>query len=59
MNTKTVFTIAIIMTAGLVISTTTTNIMNFAFADKSPQAECIKKQNQGFVGKEQGECLQN
>jgi hypothetical protein len=24
-----------------------------AYSEKSPQAECIKSQNQGFIGKEQ------
>jgi hypothetical protein len=27
--------------------------VNFAFAAKNPQAECINGQNQGFIGKEQ------
>jgi hypothetical protein len=30
-----------------------------AYSDKNPQAECIKGQNQGFIGKEQsGEAYQ-
>jgi hypothetical protein len=29
------------------------DLVNFAFAAKNPQAQCINEQNQGFIGKEQ------
>jgi hypothetical protein len=41
----------IIVASGLLISAT--NIVNPVFADKNPQAECIKGQNEGFIGREQ------
>ena len=30
-----------------------TNILHPVFADKNPQAECIKNQNEQFIGNEQ------
>jgi hypothetical protein len=41
----------IVVALGLLISAT--NIVNPVFADKNPQAECIKGQNEGFIGNEQ------
>ena len=41
----------IVVALGLLISAT--NIVYSVFADKNPQAECIKGQNEGFIGSEQ------
>ena len=41
----------IVVALGLLISAT--NIVYPVFADKNPQAECIKGQNEGFIGNEQ------
>ncbi|HSN95849.1 MAG TPA: hypothetical protein VLR10_01510 [Nitrososphaeraceae archaeon] len=38
----------IVVALGLRISAT--NIVYPVFADKNPQAECIKGQNEGFIG---------
>lgn len=29
------------------------NLVDFAYSEKNPQAECINGQNEGFIGKEQ------
>jgi hypothetical protein len=39
------------MAAGLLIAAS--DIVLPVFADKNPQAECIKGQNEAFIGKEQ------
>jgi hypothetical protein len=41
----------VIMAAGLLIAAS--DIVLPVFADKNPQAECIKGQNEAFIGKEQ------
>ena len=41
----------IVVASGLLISAT--DIIYPVFADKNPQAECIKGQNEGFIGNEQ------
>ena len=41
----------VMMAAGLLISAS--NIVLPVFTDKNPQAECIKGQNEAFLGKEQ------
>ena len=37
----------------MVVVVSATNIVHPVFADKNPQAECIKSQNEGFIGNEQ------
>jgi hypothetical protein len=41
----------LMMAAGLLISAS--NIVSPVFEDKNPQADCIKGQNEAFIGKEQ------
>lgn len=39
---------------------TAVDLVNFAFAAKNPQAQCINEQNQVFIGKEQkGDAYEN
>jgi hypothetical protein len=39
-------TLVIVLIAGI-------NLKDFAYSEKHPQAQCIKSQNEGFIGKEQ------
>jgi hypothetical protein len=50
LNKVTIFGILAIMIIG---TFTLVDLVNFAFAAKNPQAQCINEQNQGFIGKEQ------
>lgn len=50
LNKVTIFAILTIMAIGAL---TAVDFVNFAFAAKNPQAQCINEQNQGFIGKEQ------
>jgi hypothetical protein len=50
LNKVTIFGILTIMIIGTL---TVVDSVNFAFATKNPQAQCINEQNQGFIGKEQ------
>jgi hypothetical protein len=50
-NKVTIFGILAIMT--IMTFTVVVDLVNFAFAAKHPQAQCINGQNQGFIGKEQ------
>ena len=50
LNKVTIFAILAIMAIGTL---TAVDLVNFAFAAKNPQAQCINEQNQAFIGKEQ------
>jgi hypothetical protein len=50
LNKATIFGILTIM---IIATFTLVDSVNFAFADKNPQARCINEQNQAFIGKEQ------
>jgi hypothetical protein len=50
-NKVTIFGILAIMT--IMTFTVVVDLVNFAFAAKHPQAQCINGQNQGVIGKEQ------
>ena len=50
-DVKILFLISITILALVILSEG--NFLNFAFSEKNPQAECIKGQNEGFIGKEQ------
>jgi hypothetical protein len=50
LNKVTIFAILAIMAIGTL---TAVDLVNFAFAAKNPQAQCINGQNQAFIGKEQ------
>jgi hypothetical protein len=49
---KAIIFIAVVMALGLV-SVVAIITPDFAYSAKNPQAECIKGQNQGFIGNEQ------
>jgi hypothetical protein len=49
-NKVTIFGILAIMIIG---TFTIVDLVNFAFAAKNPQAQCINEQNELFIGKEQ------
>jgi hypothetical protein len=51
LNKVTIFGILAIVAIG---TFAVVDLVNFAFAAKHPQAQCINEQNQGFIGKEQG-----
>jgi hypothetical protein len=50
LNKVTILGILAIITIG---TFTVVDLVNSAYADKHPQAQCINEQNQGFIGKEQ------
>jgi hypothetical protein len=57
LNKVTIFGVLAIMIIG---TFTIVDLVNFAFAAKNPQAQCINEQNQLFIGKEQsGNAYQN
>jgi len=49
-NFKTRFVTTIIIGVGILLAV---NFLQFAHSDKNPQADCIKDQNDLFIGKEQ------
>ena len=57
LNKVTIFSILTIMAIGTL---TAVDLVNFAFAAKNLQAQCINEQNQVFIGKEQkGDAYEN
>lgn len=50
LNKVTIFAILTIMAIGTL---TAVDLVNFAFAAKNPQSQCINEQNQLFIGKGQ------
>ena len=50
LNKVTIFGILAIM---IIATFAVVDLVNFAFAAKNPQAQCINEQNQIFIGKEQ------